>query len=448
MFEKFPAKMLLIAVITVAFAGCSWRQEDAAKSGRTQVDYWEFWTNFEFKAMQDVVDKFNQSQDKIYVNLVGVSEIQRKLLISIAGNDPPDIANVQDFYIPQFADKNALEPLDSMTADMGVKKEDYIDIFWELCSYRGKLYGLPTTPTTIGLHWDKASFRKAGLDPDKPPQTLEEFDSIAEKLLHKRANGNYEQMGFIQTVPGWWNYAWVWWFGGDWWDGKGTITANSEENVRAFEWIASYVQRYGARNLQSFGSSCGGFGSVEDGFLSGKLAMVIQGVWLSRFIKQYAPNMEWGAEAFPSPGGRLKDVSMAECTVLVIPRGARHKQAAAEFLSFVQRPENLEYLAVKQNKFVPLKIAHTMDYSHHPNKEIQMFVRLSGSPNIHGAPRIPIWPEYVQEINNAFDEVWLQRKSAKQALDDVQTRVEAKWADYCRIQAMVTGTTHDDEKKP
>jgi ABC-type glycerol-3-phosphate transport system substrate-binding protein len=387
------------------------------------------WTDFELEAVRNLVDKFNSSQDEIYVNLTSVSEIDQKLLIAIAGNDPPDLANLQNSSISQFADKNAIEPLDDLLPVIGVRQQDYIDIYWKLCRYEDEIYGLPIAATTVALHWNRDIFRQAGLDPNSPPQTLEQLDAFAKKLTFKKDDGGYASLGFAPTQPGWWNYAWVWWFGGDWWDGK-EITANCPENIAAFEWIQSYSQIYGARALQDFTSEFGPFSWSADRFTSGKLAMTLQGVWLSRFIEKFAPQTDWSAEAFPSPGGKFKDVTMAECNVLVVPKGAKHKNEAAKFTGFIQRPENLEYLALKQNKFVPLKIANEMDYSQYPNKEIKLFIRLSQSPNAHFVPQIPIWYEYAREIDNAFQSVWLNKKTPQQALDELQKRIEVRWREY------------------
>ena len=165
--------------------------------------------------------------------------------------------------------------------------------------------------------------------------------------------------------------------------------------------------------------------------------MVFQGVWLSSFAKQYKPDLQWGAAAFPSEGGKLKDVSLAECTIHVIPRTAKHPEEAAEFISFVQRPENLKYIALKQEKFIPLKLANEIDYSDHPNQEIELFIRLSQSPNVKIIPRIPIWHEYVTEIDYIFQQVWLQRMTPKEALDILQLRMEDKWSDYKKINEII-----------
>src|SRR5439155_6152910 len=57
---------------------------DGIVSGRTSpadrvhVVYWEKWTGFEKDAIQTVVDDFNRSQDRIFVDLVSVSVIRQK----------------------------------------------------------------------------------------------------------------------------------------------------------------------------------------------------------------------------------------------------------------------------------------------------------------------------------------------------------------------------------
>jgi len=425
------------AMIVLVLAGCLSHDEDPLKEGRVQVEYWEEWTDFEFRAIEDIVNRFNRSQDEIYVNILNVSQLDRKLLIATAGNNPPDVANIQSQFVPQLADKDALEPLDPLLPVLDVKREQYIDIYWDVGCHKGNLYGLPSTPWCLALHWNKAAFREAGLDPDTPPGTLEELDIMAEKLTRWREDGSFETLGFVQTQPGWFHYAWPFWFGGRWCDQNGNITANCVENVAAFEWIRQYSDKYGGGAVLNFSSGFGNSQSSEDGFFSNKIAMVQQGTWLANFIDMFRPDMDWGAAPLPSPGGKLKDVTLVETNLFAIPRGARHKEAAAKFIGFTQLPENHEYLSVKHTKFMPLRIANELDYSDHPNKEIELFIRLSQSPNAHSIPRTPLWSEYESEIIYAFEQVWLGQATPQAALDSVQRRMEEKWRKYCEIQEAI-----------
>ena len=104
-------------------------------------------------------------------------------------------------------------------------------------------------------------------------------------------------------------------------DGKALV--NSPENIRAYEWVASYTKKLGLDAMQRFRSGFGNFASPQNPFLSGKIGMIIQGVWMWNFIQQMAPGMQWGAAPFPVPAdhAELYGISMAEADVLVIPKG-------------------------------------------------------------------------------------------------------------------------------
>jgi ABC-type glycerol-3-phosphate transport system substrate-binding protein len=424
-------------VLLLLWCGCVGEDKDPLKEGRVIVEYWETWTNFEFDAINDIVNNFNLSQDEIYVNILSVSEIDRKVLIATAGNNPPDVFNYQNTMIPQLADRGALEPFEQFMPILNVKEEDYFDVFWKLCTYKGKLYGLPSTPTALALYWNKKLFREAGLDPEKPPRTIAELEEMSRKLTKKREDGSYEVLGYVQTQPNWWPYCWVHFFGGSWWDDeKGLITANSPENIATFQWIRDTAERLGPEAVQNFTSGLETSEAMGNGFFSGDIAMIYQGVWFARFIEQYTEGFEWGAAPFPSLNGDIVS-TMAESGVFMIPKGAKHPQEAAKFIAYTQLPENQEYLSLKHGKFMALKVAEDMDYTGHPNREIEVFVNISKSPDAAFQPQMPIWDEYYRETINAFQEVWLGMRTPEDALTRVQKRMEKSWEKYQRIQRLI-----------
>jgi ABC-type glycerol-3-phosphate transport system substrate-binding protein len=429
---------VFIAALLMQSVGCRRSFGNKSESSRVCVDFWVMWTGFEFKAMEEIVDKFNASQNEVEVRALSVSSIRRKLLLAIAGNDAPDLAILTDEILPQFADKNALLALDEYLPLIKADRGDYIPVFWDICMYDGRLYGLPASTVSLALHWNKQMFSDAGLDPEKPPRTLEELDELAEKLTHKDEAGNYTSVGFLPTQPGWWPFCWVWWFGGSWVDDSGAPTANTPENIRAFEWVRSYSQKFGTRSLQNFTSNLGSFSSAQNGFFSEKNAMVLQGVWLSNFISKYAPDLQWGAAPFPAADGcgNSNGITLVQCDALVIPRNARHKNAAARFIGFMQQPENLNALAVAHGKFSPLSVVNA-DIGDHPNKEIEVFIGLSKSSQARVIPRTPVWAEYSSEISLAFESVWLGSKSAEDALNLVQKRMDKNWSDYLRVREAI-----------
>ncbi len=413
------------ALALAFFSGCTGEKEPA--DGKVHVTYWEKWTGFEGDAMRDTVDAFNASQDRIVVELLTVSQIDQKTLMAAAGGIPPDIAGLWSNDVVSYAQKRAALPLDEYCEKHGITRSLFIPHFWDMCFYRGSLYAIPTTPATTALHWNKKLFREAGLDPDSPPRTIEELDAVAQRLT-KREGGKIVQMGFLPAEPGWWNWAWGYFFGGQLWDGKSRITCDSPENIKAFEWVQKYAREYGVEALQTFQSGFGNFSSPQNAFMDGKVAMEMQGVWMYNFLDKYAPEVEWGAAPFPHPKDRpdLANTTVAEEDVVIIPRGAKHPDEAFEFLAFLATHKGSELLNLGQRKFTPLLNPTPEFVQEHPNPQIEVFIDLASSPNAVSSPHLSISREFTGEMANAFDEIWLCRKTPEQALRDVRVRMQKR----------------------
>jgi len=287
---------------------------------------------------------------------------------------------------------------------------------------------LPSVPASVALHWNKELFARAGLDPESPPKTLRELDEMAERLTVRDETGRIVQMGFLPPEPGWWNWAWGYWFGGRLWDGASRLTPDSPENVAAYRWVQSYADHYGLQGVDTFRGGFGNFSSPQNAFLCGKVAMVLQGVWMSNFIDEYAPRLKgrWGAAPFPSAVPGLEKVTLVEEDILVIPKGARHPEEAFAFIAFVNSQEGSELLAMGQKKFPPLKEISPSFVANHPNPYIDVFIDLARSPNAHYPPMIGIWNEYGDELSATFEEVWLRQISPEEGLASVRERLQKR----------------------
>lgn len=396
-------------------------------NGRVKVDYWEGWTGFEGEAVQKLVDKFNQSQDKIWVVKQTISNLNQRFLVSVAGNNPPDVAGIYFSSIPAYAEKGALMRLDNLVKEYGITEDYYLPIFWKMCTYRGHLYALPTTPSTLALHYNKKLFRESGLDPEKPPQTMQELDEMAEKLTKRDKNGRITVLGFSPSQPGWWHSSWGAWFGGDIWDGNEKLTLNSEAFINAFKWVQSYSKKYGVDSLQTFQSGFGSFSSAQNPFLSGLVAMELNGVWMYNFVEKFKPDLEYGVAPLPSAIPGVKNVGHVETNILSIPSNARHPKEAFEFIAFMQKKENLEQLCLEHRKLCPLRDVSDEFYKKHPNKYIKVFYDLAQSPNSVTYPQFSIWSEMMDEIWAVYTDVWIGRKEPKAALDELQAKLDKKW---------------------
>ena len=167
---------LALAGLVAAVAGGCLRSRPE-HPGRVTVTYWEKWTGFEGEAMQATVDAFNRSQPRIFVKLLTISQVDQKMILATAGGVPSDVAGLWSYNVNVYADQNALLYLDQYCARAEISREDYIPCYWEMCRHRGHTWALPSTPASVALHWNKQLFREAGLDPERPPTTIEQLDA-------------------------------------------------------------------------------------------------------------------------------------------------------------------------------------------------------------------------------------------------------------------------------
>lgn len=380
---------------------------------RLHISYWEKWGSFERDACQAMVDAFNNSQDDIFVHYVNASQVDRKAMLAIIGHDPPDVVGLWANNVAPFAADGALLQLDDLMASTGLDKERYIPNYLKLGMYNDRVYALPTTPSSVGLYYNKDHFREqadalrsAGLDPNRGPITTDELDRYAEVLNVFGKDGRPLRMGFLPTEPGWFNWTWGYYFGGKIFDEKHELmTTDDPRNIEALLWTKGYAERYGRENLLQFRSGFGNFDSPQNAFIDGRVSMEIQGVWFSNFIRRHRPHMEFGVVPVPLAPGVPGPVSVVECDVIAIPRGCKHVEAAWRFVDFAQR-DGLAIICRLQGKHTPIKNPPPNFREGHPNLEVGIFEQFAASPYTFIQPRIRVWNEYSHELDKAFEHIW------------------------------------------
>jgi ABC-type glycerol-3-phosphate transport system substrate-binding protein len=354
--------------------------------------------------------------------------------------------------------------LDDLAAQHGITKDYYKPVYWKGCTYNGRLWALISTPAAVALHYNKRIFqeradklRAAGLDPSRPPRTLDELDRYAAALdtFTTGPNGKkqIQSAGYLPMEPGWYLQYTGYWFGADLYDEKtGKFTLTTPAMIKAFQWIKSYSVKLGKDSMTEFRSGFGTFNSAQNPFLIGTVVMEQQGPWMANYLENLKPTMnrwhfpkerekgmtieqrrenyEWGAAPFPTAVAGLDDVTFAGFDVLMIPKGAKHKKEAFEFIAYVNRQDVMEKINALHCKNSPLTKVSRQFLEQHPNPYIGVFEKLASSPNAHGVPPVPIWPEVADELGVATQKVYLLETEPEQALADAQKRLQAKLDDF------------------
>lgn len=168
-----------------------------------------------------VFDEFHRRNPDIQVVNAGGLELtgdkaDSNFLMSMAGDTAPDVFYINFRQYFSYVEQGFCRPLDDLAAEHPEATSRIVpEIETVLRSLDGELYGVPFYQVAQALYFRKDHFVEAGLDPQRPPRTWEEFYQAARDLTDS-ASG---RSGFaFSGGPGGKAYHWtnfVWQAGGE-----------------------------------------------------------------------------------------------------------------------------------------------------------------------------------------------------------------------------------------
>lgn len=325
-------------------AGAGIREDESEDNDAEQtgdpvtISFWFPWGgDFEKEFYDNVVGPFEESNPDIKVQMTFVensdnSQASDKLLTAIAGGGAPDVAMFDRFLVSEWASMDALEDL-TAEAEADGMADIYYPSVWSETQYEGKTFALPWNIDSRAMFYNKTLMKEAGLDPEKPPTTIDELDRMAERMFKRNGKGGYDQVGLIPWQSQGFLYTYGWNFGGEW-ERNGELTPNDPANVQALRWMQGYAKKYDARKLASFSDALRQTGTNP--FMSGKVGFAMEGNWLLNGIE--SAGFEWGVMPMPTIDGHSSE-SWSGGWSFVMPKGAKHREQAWRFMKFIAGKE-------------------------------------------------------------------------------------------------------------
>jgi len=314
--------------------------ESAAASGPTTLTYWSPFGGDSLKWDQWRIGQFQKANPDVTVNLVATPSggiTTGKLLAAIAGGNAPDLVlsdNASAAY--SFAANGTATPWDM--SKVSLKVSDMLPGMQGVTQIDGKTYLLPQDSNVIMLYMNVQIFKDAGLDVSNPPKTLDELDALAAKL-DKYDASSITRFGFIP----WLDYPtdnpfyWGWMFGARIYDtGTKKLNLTDPKLVAVYKWMNTYARKKSPTEMQSFTSGFGALFSPDHPFMTGKVAMTVVGNWFTNALRIYAPNIQYAVAKVPAPVGGRTGGTIFQSNVFLIPKGARHADAAYRFFNFCE----------------------------------------------------------------------------------------------------------------
>ena len=141
-----------------------------------------------------LTDKFNQSQNAVEVQQIykgGYGDVLNATIAASRAGQAPHIAQIFEVGTgTMLAAGKAIKEVWELVKETGV----HIDPKTYIPSVRGyysladgRMASMPFNSSTAVMWYSKDAFRKAGLDPDKPPVTWEEVHKAADTIKTKNA---------------------------------------------------------------------------------------------------------------------------------------------------------------------------------------------------------------------------------------------------------------------
>ena len=285
-----------------------------------------------------------------------VSDPQR-LLCAIVGGDPPDVVVFDRYAVAEWAARGAFTPLDPFIqrdrADPdGIRAESFFPPIWAEAQWDGHAYAIPSGTDNRALFYNKDLLVAAGLvdaqGEARPPRTWDELEDYAVKLSEFTRDregkiSNIRRVGFIPNFGNSWFYFYSWLNEGQLLSPDGrTCTLASQANVEAMDYVVRLYDRLGgAQMVNAYQSSFQG--AELDPFLTGRVAMKIDGNWVLNNIGNFKRELNFAVAPAPMPRKRLEAgkpyISWAGGWSWVIPAGAKHPEEAWKLIKWLASEE-------------------------------------------------------------------------------------------------------------
>lgn len=419
------ASFVLVASMAVYAHGQSEQPAAATKvTGPVTITLWHSLMGSKAAARKQIIANFEQKYPNITVKDLGFFDIDKnnqKMLTAMAAGDPPDLGSNHYYFVPQYASQGALQPLGPYFKASGINaKQRFLASTLSLNDYQGKIYGVPLFTTTRVILYNTDLFQQAGLNPNNPPKTWQELAQDAVKLT-KTSNGNMEVSGFwapngtdTEMIMNFFVQL-LWQQGGHIFNADRTkVEFASPQGVAALQFYADLFRKYKVNQI--------GFGAGTEGtqapFYRNKAAMIMAGSYDLVTLKQM-PSIHFKVALLPAPQGG-KSVSLIDSFSLFMPKQAKHKAAAWDFIKYATS-ETAQVNFSKTSQRLPATAEAVKDPYFTQNPILQVFAHAIATGK--AIPIVPQWAHIQTILAAEIQKVLAGQESAKAALDNVDSTV-------------------------
>lgn len=316
----------LACVLLLLVSGC------ARPAADTTLRFWAM--GREAEVVGELIREFEAENPGLRVEVQNIpwTAAHEKLLTAYAADGLPDVCQLGNTWIAEFATLQALTPLQPyVDGSAEVQPADYFPGIWDTNVVGGQLVGVPWYVDTRLLFYRKDLLRQAGYE--HPPRSWAEWEQINAALKKQMGDRGYPvlmplnefepqlSLALQQDDPLLREN-----------DTRGNFRSPGFRRTLAF--YDNLFQQGWAPKMSETQIS-----NVWDEFFRGFTAFYLSGPWNIREFRQRQPAAlegQWGTAPVPGPDG--PGAGIAGGTSLVVFRSSQRKDAAWKLIEFLSRP--------------------------------------------------------------------------------------------------------------
>jgi multiple sugar transport system substrate-binding protein len=335
----------LCATLSLLVTACMGSSKGGANddpNADVTITFWHGWSApSEVKAIQATIDAFEAKYPNIHVKAVGnITDDKINQALRAGGPDAPDVvSSFTTDNVGEFCSSKAFVDLTPFLAKSKIDpKTTFPSAQLAYTQYQGDQCALPLLSDAYGLYYNKDMFQAAGIT--SPPKTLSEFDADAVKLT-KTSGDTYSQLGFMPNYHGY--ESTITHFASQWspnyFDSSGKSTVATDPAFAAtFEWQKKLVDSLGGyARLEKYRSTFGDEFGAKNPFMTGQVAMSIDGEWRTGMIDDAHLGLHYGVAPFPVPDDQADQYGQGYITgtIVGIASTSSKQNAAWQFVQFL-----------------------------------------------------------------------------------------------------------------
>lgn len=397
---------------------------------RMTIRFWAM--GREAEVVGALIPQFEREHPGLRIELQQIpwTAAHEKLLTAYAADALPDICQLGNTWVPEFAELNALEPLQRyIDGSAIVEQQDYFEGIWDTNVVDGRVYGVPWYVDTRLMFYRKDLLAAAGYE--QPPQTWAEWNAAMAAIKRQRGKDRYaillplnefEQLLSLALQQ----------------QDPLLLDGRSNFDSAGFRKALGFYARIFEQDLAPPMSETQ-ISNVWDEFFNGMFVFYVSGPWnIREFRKRAPPHLKdaWGTAPLPGPDGL--GAGIAGGTSLVLFRNSPRKNAAWAFIEFLSRPEIQEQFHAEIGDLPPRRTTWERPALRNDPYAAAFRDQLE---RVKPTPKVLEWERIVQEIRLTSERVVRGGQSQDTAVRALDASVDAllekrRWVEAQRASRM------------